>query len=173
MLDLNSRVHFDEKELTACRIEDKFHRAGIDVIECLDQGDGCLRHPLTSLLVEHRRRRLLHKFLMPALHAAVTLTQMDVIAVSVAEYLNFDMADLRKKPLEVDLRISKRCCGLRGGLLELRSKLLKTVHNAHSAAAAAPACFQQKRKPKIGRDGAGAVGIGKSLVGSRHHGDSD
>src|SRR4029078_12834940 len=139
--------------------------AGIDVFECLDQSDSCFCHPLSSFLAEHWRRRLFHKFLMSTLHAAVTLTQMDVIAVSIAKYLNLDMADLREEPLEVDLRVSKRRFGLRGGLLELGGKFLKPVHAAHTAATASPACLQQKRKPEIGSNGAGAVGVGKPLVG--------
>src|SRR5215470_3177294 len=173
MLDLDPCVHFDEKELAAFRVEDEFHRAGIDVIKCFDQSHSCFCHPFTGLLVEHWRRRFLNKFLMTTLHAAVTFTQMDVIAVTVAEHLNLDMADLREEPLEIDLRVSKRRFGLRRSMLELCRKALRACHNAHSAAAAPSACLQQKRKPEVGCDGTGIVAYGKALIGPGHDRNSN
>src|SRR6478672_7439998 len=173
MLYLDPCVHFDEKELAAFRVEDEFHRAGINVIKCLDQSHSCFCHPFTGLLVEHWRRRLLDKFLMTTLHAAVTFTQMDVIAVTVAEHLNLDMADLRKEPLEIDLRVSKCRFGLRRSLLEPCRKVLGGCHNAHSAAAAPSACLQQKRKLEAGCNGTGIVGHGKAPIGPRHERNSN
>ena len=70
-------------------------------------------------MVEGRRGRFLDQFLVPALHAAIALTEMNVVAVRVAEYLDFDVADLREESFEIDLGIAERRLRLRGGLFEL------------------------------------------------------
>src|SRR5262249_60500308 len=102
-------------------------------------------HTLMVLMVEHWRCRFRNKFLITTLHSSFTFTQMDVIAVTFAEHLNLDMADLREEPLDIDLRVSKRRFGLRRSVLELCRKALRACHNANSAAAAPSACLQQKR----------------------------
>ena len=50
MLDLNTLVHFEKKEI-AMVIDDEFNRAGIVVIGFLGNPNGRFAHPLPQFLV--------------------------------------------------------------------------------------------------------------------------
>ena len=152
MLDLDTGVHLNEEEFAACRVEDKFDRSGVDVVERFDQGDSGLCHALARRLIECRRWGFLDKLLMAPLHTAVALAKMHVVAVVVAKNLNLDMANLREKTFEIDFRVSKRRFRFSRSLLELRNKIFAARRNPHAAPAAATACLQQERKPEIARN---------------------
>ena len=62
------------------------------------------------------------------------------------------MSNLREEPLEINFRIPESCPCLGRGLLELRGKFFCARNDAHAAAAAASACFQEQRKSKVVRD---------------------
>ncbi len=142
MLDLNAGIHFDEKEIPAYGIVDELDGAGIDVVERLDQSDGRIRHAGARALIERRGGRFLDQLLMPTLHAAIALAEMDVVAVPVAEYLDLDVANLREEPLEIDFRVAERRLGLGRRLFEIRGEFLRLVDDPHAAAAAAATRLQ-------------------------------
>src|SRR5579863_2013503 len=108
MLDLDAGVHFNEEETRGLDVVDEFDGAGVDVIERADERQRGVRHGPSRRSIEHRRRRLFDEFLMPALHAAIALAELDVIAVAVAEHLDLDMADFWAKPLQIDVRPAER-----------------------------------------------------------------
>jgi len=60
-------------------------------------------------------RSFLHELLVPALHRAVSLAQVDDSPFSVAQNLHFDVATARDKSLQVHARIAERSTGLSSG----------------------------------------------------------
>ena len=93
MLDLQPRVHFHEIEL-AVAVEQEFQRAGALVADRLDRGDRDRAHPRPQFRRHRRRRRFLDQFLVPPLHRAIALAEMDGVAMAVAEHLDFDVAGI-------------------------------------------------------------------------------
>src|SRR5260370_18839733 len=122
MFDLNASVHLDEEELPARNVVNEFHGAGIDVVEGADQRRCRIRQVTARHLMKHGRGRLLNQLLMSALDAAIALVELHGVAVRIAEHLDLDVTDLRKEPLEVDIRSPEGCLRLRSRLFEKRSK---------------------------------------------------
>ncbi len=117
MLDLDARVDFDEVEV-ACLVDDELDGAGVGVAGGLDQPDGRLAHGSARLGREARPRAFFDQLLMPALHGAVALPEMDDVAVLVGEDLHFDVPRPLDVLLEIDAGIAKRGFGLGRGLLQ-------------------------------------------------------
>src|SRR5207247_7659874 len=92
------------------------------------------------------RGRLFDDFLMPALHAALTLTERDRVSVRVAEHLHLDVTRAFEVTLEVDATITERgesaiSAGL-GGALEVAT----VAHDLHADAAATRCGLDQHRQ---------------------------
>ena len=68
--------------------------------------------------VEVRRRGDLDDLLMPALHRAIALEQMDEVAVLVAEQLHFDVPGAADELFEEHVGDAERGAGLAPGLLQ-------------------------------------------------------
>ena len=79
MLDLQPRVHLHEIEFAAA-IEQEFQRAGALIADRLDRGDRDRAHPRPQFRRDRRRRRFLDQLLMPPLHRAIALAEMDGVA---------------------------------------------------------------------------------------------
>ena len=107
MLDLQPRVHLHEVELAGW-IEQEFQRACALVADRLDGGDRDRAHPRPQLRRHLRRRRFLDQLLVPPLHRAVTLAEMDGVAVAIPEHLNFDVAGIDDGALQNHGRIAER-----------------------------------------------------------------
>lgn len=112
MLDLQPRVHFHEIVI-ARAIQQEFQRARALITDRFHRRDGGRTHPRAQLRRNCRRRRFLDQFLVTALHGAIPLAEMDRIAVTIAEHLNFDMARLNDGALQNDVRIAERILRLR------------------------------------------------------------
>ena len=94
MLDLQPGVHLHEVE-AAVLGGDELHRAGADVADRLRGIAGRLAHLGAALRRHAGRWRFLQHLLVPALHRAVALEQVDAVAVRVAEHLDLDVARLQ------------------------------------------------------------------------------
>src|SRR5262249_17783124 len=91
MLDLQSRVHFEEiKTLVLAGYE--LDRAGGIVADRLGELDRLFAHLPARLRIEQRARRLLHDLLITSLDRAFALAEVNDVAVLVAEHLNLDVA---------------------------------------------------------------------------------
>ena len=91
---------------------------------------------LDDVLVAGRTGRDLDDLLMPALHGAIALVQMDDVAVLVAENLHFDVFGARNVFFQEDRRIAE-------GAFRLRSAL----HPADRARSAALCTTRMPRPP--------------------------
>src|ERR1700722_11312049 len=106
MLDLETGIHFHEIE-RAILVQQEFQCAGALIADRLDGGDRDRAHPRPEFRRDLWRRRLLDQLLVPALHRTIALTQMNGVAVAVAEHLDFDMAGIDNGALENYRRIAE------------------------------------------------------------------
>jgi hypothetical protein len=75
--------------------------------------------------------------LVAALHRAVTLVQVDDVAVVVTKELDFDVLGLVEEPLDEDGAVAEGALGLGGGALKGLLELGLLAHDTHAAATAA------------------------------------
>ena len=90
MLHLDARIHLHEVVRTIL-VEQHLDRAGADIVDRLRPRDGRRAHRLAQRFTDGWTRRLLDQLLMPALHRAIALAEMQDISVSIAEYLKLDV----------------------------------------------------------------------------------
>ena len=136
MLDLDAGVHLHEVE-AAVEIEQVLDGAGALVGDRARQLHRGLAHSLAQLRSERWRRRLLDQFLMAALDRTLALSQVDDVAMGIAEDLELDVARLLEVLLEIDRAVSESGERLVGGGRELAFDLLRRAHDPHPASAAA------------------------------------
>ena len=113
VFNLQARVHFDEVELAS--LVKKLERAVASIPDILASLDTTLADPLPLFFCNSRSRRFLNHLLMPSLHRAISLTEVNCIAVSIRENLKFDMARCFEKLLHVDNVVVERRSRFRFG----------------------------------------------------------
>ena len=144
VLHLQPGVHLHEKEVP-CRIEQKLQRAGALVADGQHRFDGQRAHALTQRDRDHRRRRLLDQFLVPALHRAIALAQVDGVAVAVGKHLDLDVARCDQRPLQDHRGIAKRALRLTLRTAQRSGKPGRRIDPPQAAAATAGSGFDHHR----------------------------
>ena len=132
MLDLNPRVHLEEKEI-AMPIEQALDGARADVADGLSSRDRHRTHPRPQLLVDGRRWGLLDDLLMPTLQRAIALTEVHRRAVRVGHHLDLDVPRILDVLLDVDRAVAKPGLALALGGLEQTLGIASLVHNLETA----------------------------------------
>nr|GEU28319.1 conserved hypothetical protein [Tanacetum cinerariifolium] len=154
---LQARVHLHEVE-RAVLVGDEFHGAGAHVTDRA-RGRHCrLAHGGAALGGHVGGGRFFEHLLVPALHRAIALEQVDVVAVGVGKHLDLDVARALQVFFGQYLVVAKGADRLalarRQRILELR----RAVDHAHALAAAAGRRLEQHRV-------ADAVGLRLQEVG--------
>ncbi len=145
MLDLDTRVAFDEEVLSAVGIDQEFDRAGILVARGTGQ-DHCVgKNPLAYRLVEVGGGRYLDNLLVAQLYRTVTFMQVDDIALSVAQYLDLDVPRPRHDLLQEHRLVAERREGFALAARERIVHVLGPGNRAHATAAAASRGLQHDR----------------------------
>ena len=150
MFNLNPGVHFNEIELSV--FIEEFEGTSTAVAD-LAAGIGAARADLVDETSgDPRGGRFLDDFLVPTLHGAVALAQMDRVAVFVGENLNLDMARILKKFFQVDRRVPK--CGTRflAGRIDGIHECSFGVDDPHAASAPSARGFDDHRVSDRARD---------------------
>ena len=139
-----------------------------------------LAHAGPQLVVERRARALLDQLLVPALHRAIPLAQVNDPAVGVAQHLDLDVAGPGEVLLDVDVAVAEGRERLVLGQGEELGELLLVVRDPHPLAAAArggldddretdparPPRGPPRRRPACPRN-PGTVGTPASLASRR------
>src|SRR5262249_33301493 len=99
MLDLQPRVHLDEKELAV--LIEKFEGTQALIAKLAQCLDGEFADPLALGHIERGGGRFFEHLLMGALQRAVALAEMDDPALAVSEDLDLDVA----RPIEIAFEI--------------------------------------------------------------------
>ncbi len=84
MFDLDARIDLDEVELAGLGIDQELDGAGVVEPDGPADGEGSVENALPQLRVKGRSGGDLDDLLMPALHGAIALEEMDEVAVAVA-----------------------------------------------------------------------------------------
>ncbi len=157
MFDLNPWVDFDEVELSAVRIDEEFHRAGIVQADRTANRQGGVEQPTPQFGVEGWCRSDLDDFLMAALDGAIAFEEMHQVAVLIAEQLHFDVPRPPDILFEKDVGHAEGGAGLAAGLLEGVEESFGLLGNAHAASATAHGRLDDDRITEAVRDGSGLV----------------
>ena len=136
MLHLDPGVHLNEVGV-AVPVHQELTGAGVAVTHGLAQADGAVKDLLPGLLGHGEGGGVLHHLLVAALDGAVTVEEVDHIAVVVRQDLDLHVLRALQVFLDEDLVVAEGLLGLVDGLLELLGHLLLAVDDAHPAAAAA------------------------------------
>ena len=142
MLDLQPRVHLQEKEVARLPVDEELAGARADVPHSRSGAHRYLAHPRAQLRRDDGRGRLLDHFLMTPLHAALPLAKPDAAPVLVREDLDLDVARPRDRLLDVDARVAERRQRLALRRRQRRLELLGALDEPHALAAAAGGSFQ-------------------------------
>ena len=137
MLDLDPRVHLDERVPAGRGIEQELDRARVDVADVAGELDRVGTDALAQLGREVRRRRDLDHLLVAALQRAVALEEVHDVAAGVGQQLHLDVARAHERLLDVDGAVAERGRRLAAGLLDRSRQPLRIGHQAHAAPAAA------------------------------------
>ena len=136
VLDLDPRVHLDE-DVPTFGAHEELDSAGVDVADLAGERDGIGADPVTEVRVQVGGRGDLDDLLVPALQRAVALEEVHDVALPVGEDLHLDVARVGDGLLDEDGRVAERAVGLSHRCLDGVSKLVRIIHAAHAAAAAA------------------------------------
>ena len=136
VLDLNTRVHFDEVE-RAGMIDDKLDGSRIGVLRFLCESDGGFAKRLAFLKGKVRRRGQFDELLSSPLQRAVAFPEVNDVAVIVGENLRFDVARILNEFLDVDVGIAESDARFLGGFAEGAFQLFVVVRLTNAASPAA------------------------------------
>ena len=151
MLDLKTRVHLHEEELVwPVGGDDELDRPRTRVVDAARRVASGRADAGPGRRVEQRRRRLLDDLLMAALQTALALTEVDDVAVSVRDDLDFDVSGVQHESLQKQRVVTE--CG--GGLAargdEGGRQLSGVVDHPHALAATAGGRLDQDGESDVG-----------------------
>ena len=145
VLHLHARVHFDEVELAV--LVQEFESARAPVADLFAGSHTALADALDQLAADARCRRLFQDFLVPPLHRAIPLAQVDRVLELVGQDLDFDVAGVLQEFLHIDRGVAKCCAGFRLGHDDRVDQRRLGVYHPHAAPAAAAGGFDDDRIP--------------------------
>ena len=136
VLDLNTCIHLHEVEI-AVLVNEELYSSRVIVSALFCRSDSCLTHFLSELAVNYRTRALLKYLLITALHRAVALAEVDVIAMSIGDYLNLDMVRIYEEFFYINSIVAEEvfCLLLSGSHLSF--EVLRGIYSPDTSSAAA------------------------------------
>ncbi len=91
MLDLNPGIHLQKEELARI-VQQEFDRSGADIVDRFGRRHRRLSHRRTQVFVDGGARALLQHLLVAALNRALTLAEVNRIAMTIGQDLNLNVA---------------------------------------------------------------------------------
>ena len=159
VLDLEPGVHLQEVKAPVT-VQHELDGARSGVADRPAGRDGRGGQRVAKVIVDGRRRALLHDLLVAALDRALALEQVDHIAVGVTEDLDLDVPGVGDEPLQEHGAVAER-----GGRLAARAahrlgQLRRVGDQPHTAAAAAKGRLDQQREANGRARGGNLVQVG-------------
>mmetsp|Transcript_2631 Transcript_2631/g.5507 ORF Transcript_2631/g.5507 Transcript_2631/m.5507 type:complete len:240 (+) Transcript_2631:2607-3326(+) len=156
--------------MTVLVIDEELDSAGVLVL-----GGGCeLDSVLVQLLAKcHRQRPCgshLDNLLVAALNGAITLPQVDDVALAVTDNLDLNVARSSDETLDEHRAIAEGGFGLGGSRLEERDQIVHLPHNTHALAAAAHGSLDDDWETHLVDEVDRLLRLGDWAVGAGHHG---
>ena len=149
VLDLQPRVHFDEPEAivaqSAASISDELDGTGADIADRARSFDRRSSHSGAQPLAHSGRRRFFDHLLVAPLQRAVTLAEMDDVAVAIGKDLDLDVARRRNEFFDQHAPGAEGGGDLTHGTGKLGLEIALVVDPPQPAAAAAGGRLDQHR----------------------------
>jgi len=139
---LDARVHFDEEELLRIEIHQELDGARADVADLATEPDRRVADRLPQFEWQIDAGGDLHHLLMTALHGAVSLPQVDEVAMMIAEDLHLDVLGMLDVAFNEHVTLAERRAGLALCFGQLRFQLAGTSDDTHAASTPAEAGLQ-------------------------------
>src|SRR5262249_53311793 len=133
-------------------IHEEFDRAGVEVAGGAGQGHGGVGKGAADLGIECDGWSDFDDLLVTALYRAIAFVEMKDVAVTVAEYLYFDMLGAADKALHEYRVVAESGCGFAAGLFEFAGEVGGLFDDTHAASAAAECGFNDERVADFGCD---------------------
>ncbi|KAI6766709.1 hypothetical protein HG531_011931 [Fusarium graminearum] len=133
VLDLNTRVDLN-KVVTVLLVNQELRSACIAVAGCLGQSDSVGKNVVTDFRGKILGRSNLNNLLVSSLDGAVTLVQVDDVAVVVTEKLDLNVLGLVKEALNEYSAVTKGSLCLGGGTLKGLLETLLFANYSHTTA---------------------------------------
>src|SRR5579884_1208173 len=149
MLDLNARIDLDKVEITTVHIDQELDRAGIVQMHGSSDGQGGVKNALAQSWIEVKRRCNFDHFLMAALEGAITLEEMDEVAVTITQELHFEMAGAGDEFFQEHIGNTEGGSSLAAGLIQSVIELFGAGSHTHAAPAAAHRRLDYHRKTEL------------------------
>ena len=172
MLYLDAGIDFHEVEM-ASFIQEEFDGANRVVIGGADNVDCALPHFLAKFGRYFGAGGLFDEFLASPLDGAVSLAEVDVIAVFISHHLHFDMAGIDNHFFEVDFWVIETHFGFCSGGREFFEKVFFRFSDADPFSPSASNGFDEDGKAKFARLFEGHFRVGNDAIGTGNHGAAD
>ena len=140
MLYLNARIDFHKIEFIIGKIQQKFHRTDIGVMDALGCFDGETSDAVTHVLRQSDGRRFFQQFLIAPLQRAFAFAEVQDFAIVVRDDLHFDMAGVFDVMFKVIFGF-----GDVDEVIENVAKVFFVMCDAHAFAAASGYWFEDNR----------------------------
>ena len=157
VLHLQAGVHLQEEELAGVVVDQQLHRPRRDVADRPGQPHRGVAHGGPQGIVDRDGRRLLDDLLVAALDGALPLTEMDDIAVGIAQDLDLHMAAPAQVALQEHGVIAEAAQRLAPGSGHGLGEVGRIRDQAHALAAPASGRLDHEREADIARV-AGVIG---------------
>lgn len=135
MLDLDSGVDLD-KVVSVLLVDQELGGTSVAVVDRLRELDGIVEEGLADIRGKILGWGKLNDLLMSALDGAVTLVQVDDVAVVVSEELDLNVLGLVEEALDEDGAVAEGGLGLGGGAIKGLLESLLLADDTHTAATA-------------------------------------
>ena len=170
MFDLEPRVHFEEIEVLLL-IEEEFDRAGVGVPSGEREVNRSFAHALAEIRIDDGGGGFLDDLLVTSLDRAFALAEGDAVAMLVGKDLDFDVTRTFDELLEIDFAGTERALGFATGGGEGGGQIFRTIHGAHTFAAAAGSGLQHDGIANACGNVGGLFGRGEAMnaAGSAGH----
>ena len=141
VLHLDTGVHLDEVGV-ALQVHQELAGTGVAVANVAAQSQSAVEDLLAGCLGDGEGGGILNHLLVAALNGAVTVVQVDHVAVVIGQHLDLNVLGAPQILFDEDLVVAEGLLGLVDGLLELLLHVGSLVDDTHAAAAAAVGCLQ-------------------------------
>ena len=168
VLHLQAGVHFQEVEVPMF-VDQELDGAGAFVVTGQRRFHCGLAHGLSQFGCDKGRGRFFDHFLVPALDRAVSFAQVDGVAVTICEYLNFHVPGLNHGFFEDQFVVAEGLLGFRPGPFDVVGQFGFALNQAHAAASTAGGGFDHQREADVFGGGdqfvvAGTVTFDRALI---------
>jgi hypothetical protein len=164
----SSRTPAPPGDVSAGALNQELDGTRVHVADGLGEADGVRAQPLPQARVQRRRGRDLHDLLVPPLHRAVALVEVDRVPGGVGEHLHLDVPRPDDGLLEEHRRVAERAAGLAHGRREHLRQRRGVRHLPHAAPAAARDGLHEQREPDVVRRGDELVDVGRRRRRAQH-----